>query len=219
MKKLLSLLLASAVLLGLCSCGSTDAENPNSTSKNEKLTEENIAGTYKSVGLFIRDEYQLNENTTFDSTKGNKGTYRLQDKNSIYVKAKNDAANIWTRKGKFYYVTDENHLTKVYKKDKEYELQPTFDKNGRSNQSFEAGEGDQYNYTEFFNLYLKADGTYTAEYKYFSKLTFSYETEENYEGSYTFENDILGLTFKETQYPMILDDGKLYFDIYEKAEE
>mgnify|MGYP002570918394 FL=1 len=33
MKKLLSLLLASAVLLGLCSCGSTDAENPNNTSK------------------------------------------------------------------------------------------------------------------------------------------------------------------------------------------
>ena len=115
MKKLLSLLLASAVLLGLCSCGSTDAENPNNTSKNEKLTEENIAGTYKSVGLFIRDEYQLNENTTFDSTKGNKGTYRLQDKNSIYVKAKNDAADILTRKGKFYYVTDENHLIKKTK--------------------------------------------------------------------------------------------------------
>ena len=206
------------MLFSLCSCNSNKSDKPANASKNEKLTEENIVGTYKSIGLFIRDEYHMNENTTFDSTKGKKGTYSLQNKNSIYVKAKNDVANIWTKKGDFYYVTDKNHLTKVYKKDKEYELQPTFDENGKSNQSFEAGEGDQYNYTEFFNLHLKENGTYTAEYKYFSKLTFSYETEENYEGSYKFENDILWLTFNETQYPMIFDNGKLYFDVYEKIE-
>jgi hypothetical protein len=65
---------------------------------------------------------------------------------------------------------------------------------------------------------LKEDGTYTAEYKIFNKHTGSYDSENEYSGTYKFENDVLWLSFDSSEYPMLLVNDKLYFDIIEKIE-
>lgn len=115
-------------------------------------------------------------------------------------------------------ISGTNYLTKVFKKDTEYELKPTFDSNGRSNQSFKTGEGDQFNYSEGFALSLSEEGTYSAEHTIFSKVTMKYELEEHFEGTYKFENDILWLNYEGKDYPMLLINDRLYFDILEKVE-
>lgn len=209
MKKILSLFLVLVMLLSLCACngGGSDVAN-----------EVDAVGKYKSVCLFLDDEYNLNENTTFESSDGRKGTYSVFKKNEIRIKAKNEAEDIWTKNGDFFYSTDSNSLTRVFKKDTEYELKPSFDANGRSNQSFRTGEQDQFNYSKSFELDLKEDGTYTAEYKLFNKHTGSYDSENQYSGTYKFENDILWLSFDSSEYPMLLVNDKLYFDIIEKIE-
>ena len=174
MKKILSLFLVLVVLLSLCAC-----DGKSSSVSNEK----DAVGKYKSISLFLDDEYTLNENTTFESSDGRKGTYSVLRKNEIRINAKNEAEDVWTKKGDFFYSTDSNSLTRVFKKDTEYELKPSFDANGRSNQSFRTGEQDQFNYSKSFELDLKEDGTYTAEYKLFNKHTGSYDTENQYSGT------------------------------------
>lgn len=209
MKKILSLFLVLVVLLSLCAC-----DGESSSVSNEK----DAVGKYKSISLFLNDEYTLNENTTFESSDGRKGTYSVLRKNEIRINAKNEAEDIWTKNGDFFYSTDSNSLTRVFKKDTEYELKPSFDANGRSNQSFRTGEQDQFNYSKSFELDLKDDGTYTAEYKIFNKHTGAYDSEKQYSGTYKFEKDILWLSFDNGEYPMLLVDDKLYFDIIEKSE-
>lgn len=209
MKKILSLFLVLVVLLSLCAC-----DGGSSSVSNEK----DAVGKYKSISLFLNDEYTLNENTTFESSDGRKGTYSVLRKNEIRINAKNEAEDIWTKNGDFFYSTDSNSLTRVFKKDTEYELKPSFDANGRSNQSFRTGEQDQFNYSKSFELDLKDDGTYTAEYKIFNKHTGAYDSEKHFSGTYKFENDILWLSFDNGEYPMLLVDDKLYFDIIEKSE-
>lgn len=217
MKKFLTLLCAGIMCLSLYSCGG------GAESAKDISTEAEAVGRYKSAGLFLKYECTLNENTTFDIVGNNyqggtKGTYFIKSKNEIELNPKNSAADIWRKKGKYYYSTDSNYLTKVFKQDTEYELKPTFDKNGRSNQNFKAGEQDQFNYVENFVLSLNEDGTYSAKHTIMNKPTLSYDLEEAFDGTYKFENDILWLNFEDNEYPLLLINDKLFFDVLEKTE-
>ena len=51
-----------------------------------------------------------------------------------------------------------------------------------------------------------------------NKPTLSYDFEETYEGTYRLEDDILWLNYNNTEYPMLLVNDCLYFDIIEKVE-
>lgn len=221
MKKIVTLFLTCIMCLSICACNN-EIENQVEIT-NDIKTVADATGIYKSAGLFLKYECVLNENTTFDISGTNyqgskKGTYNLIKNNEIELKPKNAAADIWRKKGEYYYSTDANYLTKVFKKDTEYELKPTFDSNGRSNQSFKTGEGDQFNYSEGFALSLSEEGTYSAEHTIFSIVTMKYELEEHFEGTYKFENDILWLNYESKDYPMLLINDRLYFDILEKVE-
>lgn len=222
MKKIATLFLAGILCLSICACGNKTGTETTATSKEIK-TEADAVGTYRSVGLFLQYECTLNENTTFDIVGNNyqgstKGTYNVRKTDEIELKPKNNAADIWRKKGKHYYSTDENYLTKVFKKDLEYELKPTFDANGRSNQSFKTGEGDQFNYSEGFELSLNDDGTYLAKHTIFSKVSMTYELEEIFEGTYNFKEETLWLSYQENEYPLLLINDQLYFDVVEKVE-
>ncbi|MBQ5910666.1 MAG: hypothetical protein IIW94_01485 [Clostridia bacterium] len=205
MKKIISLLFTVTLILSLCACGAPKAED--------------VAGTYKSFSMFLNKTYQLNANSSFDKEPNIKGTYKTTSNGGfILTQANSSSEEVFSKKDNYYYRTN---LICCFEKDDEYGLELSFDENGYSNQSF-AANYETLNQSSMLvkklGLILNDDGTYRlndmqvyiTQGKIVDKITF--------EGTYKFENDILWLNYENTDYPMLFIDGKLYFDIIEKAE-
>lgn len=204
MKKTFYLLLVFTMLFSLCSCGGAKAED--------------LIGTYKSCSMFLDSTYTLNENGTFDKEPNMKGTYETSSKNGFKLTENNSShEEVFAKEGDYYYRTN---LICCFETDDEYGLEVSFDTNGRSNQSFTANYDtiDQSSMlVKKLGLILNEDGTYKLNdmqvYITQGKVT----EKDTYEGTYKFENDILWLNHNGTDYPMLLIDGKLYFDVLEKV--
>ena len=208
-RRITALLLSAAMCLTLCACGETEEES--------KLTEDNVSGEYRGVGLYsdLNDTYHLNENTTFDTDKGVKGTYAIDSSQMAVVLSPKNLSEIKLNKVGAYYYTE--GFMDCFSKDTEYELEVTFNEEGRSNQSFEyAGKDSRYLYN--YTLQLKENGTYTASYEKIDFIYFEDDYDTTYEGTYALEDNILWLSFGDSKYPMLFVDGKLYFDVLEKVE-
>ena len=67
-------------------------------------------------------------------------------------------------------------------------------------------------------LILNDDGTYKLNDMQVYITQGKVVDKETFEGTYKFENDILWLNYESNDYPVLLVDGKLYFDVIEKAE-
>lgn len=98
MKKNLILFLVAIMCLSICAC--------NNGIENEIETEADAVGTYKSVGLFLRYECNLNANTTFDIDsesyiEDRKGTYNITENKEVALHPANNndfKDNIWIKK-------------------------------------------------------------------------------------------------------------------------
>ena len=206
MKKIFSLLLVVTMILSLCACGG-----------GEKA--EDIAGTYKSASMFLNNTYHLNENSTYDKEPNTKGTYEIISKGGFTLSEANSSSEeVFAKSGDYYYRTN---LICCFEKDEEYGLEVSFDKNGRSNQSFSANY-DTINQSSMLvktlGLILNDDGTYKLNDMQVYITQGKVVDKETFEGTYKFENDILWLNYESNDYPVLLVDGKLYFDVIEKAE-
>jgi len=218
MRKIYSLMLVITIFLSFCACNGNLVKDAETKVEKESVQQEStqpqqVYGTYRTVGIFLEDEYYLNENTTFDTKQGEKGTYTIND-NGFTVKPKDSVELTFVKKDNIYYKTG---FMDCFEEDKDYGLEPSFDEDGRSNQSFEGNFGD-INRTYQFSLKLNEDGTYTTNYWIAHNIGLDIEKEETREGEYRLEDDILWLNYKGTDYPMILADGKIYFDVIEKVE-
>ncbi len=204
MKKTFYLLLVFTMLFSLCSCGGAKAEA--------------LIGTYQSSSMFLNNTYHLNENGTFDKEPNMKGTYETSSKNGFKLCENNSShEEVFAKEGDYYYRTN---LICCFETDDEYGLEVSFDKNGRSNQSFTANYDtiDQSSMlVKKLGLILNEDGTYKLNDMQVYVTQGEVVEKDTYEGTYKFENDILWLNSNGTDYPMLLIDGKLYFDVLEKV--
>lgn len=217
MKKIVILFLAGIICLSICACDNGTENQVDTT--NEIKTEADVAGTYKSVGLYFDAEYHLNTNTTFDiingkQSNGTQGTYIVDYENNVSLKPTDSSKLTINEEGNLYYIEG---FMDCFEKDEEYGLKPTFDENGRSKQTFRRLYGDT-NYSYEIGLNLNDDGTYSGKYKKITNVGLIYDIDNTYEGTYKFENDILWLNYKGKDYPMLFVKDKLYFDIIEKTE-
>ena len=108
-----------------------------------------------------------------------------------------------------------------FEKDTKYGLDVSFDKKGRSNQSFTAN----YEIVEpstmlvkKLDLVLNDSGTYKLDDTLLYVTKGETLESKSFEGEYHFQDNILWLHYKGTDYPILLVDGKLYFNVIEKVK-
>lgn len=251
MKKILVLMLAMVLTLALGACGDTNtlsSTNLNDTSSGtlksaasisssepesilSSQEEVEIPGTYMSVGMIPGDTYDLNENGSYDCGE-EKGTYTADDEgSSIAIQPKEGQPRTLIACGAYYHT--ETKMTE----DTEYGLSPTFDENGRSNQTFtleipntEAEEKkyhDQFatqlntsdHHSKTITLELHEDGSYIFSYSKPSTVNEHLTDTITYEGSYTLEGNVLNLDWNSNTYPMLFTDSAIYPAIYAKKTD
>lgn len=200
MKKIISLLLVLVLALGLSAC-----------KDKKEAVEEKPAGTYKTIGIYSDTEYTLKEDLTFTATDSTSGTYVLNTDGAIWFSRGDEQGFELVKAGDYYYRRDVNggfdsDLSEDF-------LPPMFDEKGRTNQSFYKGIG-----TTYLGLDLKQDGKYYAYHEEYEGEEFSLVSKKEFEGTYTFKDDILWLSHGDEKYPMILGDDALYFDVVQKTK-
>jgi len=199
MKKIFLLSLALITAIGISACQKKDA------------TPENVAGNYENASLFMGTSYQLNENGSYNKPASIKGTYEIDSEGVLTLTNKKDSfKEYFVKKGDYYY-----SRANFFDADTAYGLAPTFDKNGRSDQSFAGdyviNQGTESKKDVF--LTLSPDGTYDL----FTKRN-AMTVDQRFNGSYRFEKNILWLEYEGNEHPMILANNKLYFDVIKKIE-
>ncbi len=205
MKKLITLLLALAMLLSLCACGGGSKEN--------------VIGTYTNVSVFLDTTYALNENTTYEKAEpSEKGTYEPNSKGgfSLTKAGENPSSDdpIFIKEDSYYYQRNGKYS---FEKDTEFGLEPTFDDNGRSDQDF-------ISYYEVLSdksgwltlaLDLHEDGTFVLSD--YIKSTLQATVKNNHEGTYSLEGNVLNLNYDDKDHIMLIIKDKIYFNVLEKS--
>ena len=203
--------------------------------------EKDIVGVFETIHTESEEEYQLNslseeeasitfnENGTYDmSPSASKGTYEVTRPGTIKL----DNGLIYCfLKDKYLYNTYDYILTK----DEEYGLAPSFDDNGRTEQVF------SYYYADSFTLATDPttgrlletdDGDYVKDTNY-REIIFNFKDDGTYkieerindglrnilsQGTYQLEDNLLMLSYDGGSMPLIYEDDRIYFDVYEKQE-
>lgn len=191
MKKLFALMLATALALSLAACGGE---------------EEPVPGSYVPVGLVPGTGYEVNENGSYDHGE-EKGTYIAED-GSLTFQAKDGSSSTLTRCGAYY------HTAVQMTEDTEYGLAPSFDESGHSNQTFQTKADDLS-----FTLELHEDGTYVFSYSKTSPVFDKFSDVVTLEGSYTLEDTVLHLNYKDNLYPFLFVDDTIFPIVYAKKTE
>lgn len=225
MKRTFTLFLALLMALCLCACGGGDnapqeTDQPDTPAPTEKTVsqEQVIPGAYESVSLFLNSTYQLNENGSYERTSPDeKGTYTVLDNGGFELKEK-DMGNgdVFTPHGEYFY---RSNLICSFEEDEEYGLAPTFDENGRSNQTFEAYyEPTDTGNQRFVSFAMKEDGAFVLKNQIRNLNGFLTVVDEGdtYEGEYALDGDMLILKWNGLEVPFLFLDGQIYFDVIEK---
>ncbi len=196
MKKVFSFILILALALCLCAC--------------EK--EDETAGTYKTIGIFSDMEYDLKEDMTFSASDSTSGTYVLNTDGSVWLTPENDFGFDFIKAGDYYYRQD---IYGGFSEDTSEELNMVkFNENGRTDQSFYKGVEATY-----YGLDLNDDGTYSASIEKYNEKDYSLISKEEFEGTYSFKDDILWLKQGKKKYPLIYDGGVLYYNVIQKVKK
>lgn len=207
-----------------------------------------VAGTYKNVSLLQDAVLTLNDDDTYDANYNLErySTFQYEDKGTF---SREDGGNclifdndIEFRKvgDKFYYRTSDYEYEPnvdyyddfCFATDTEYGKAPTFDENGRSNQSFtsiyEVSESVMYGSMEeenaeekILSLTLRDDGTFVLENIISDPAADAVNTtveSASYQGTYQLDGEFLLLNYDTGKMIFIYTDDKIFFDVYEKQE-
>ena len=203
--------------------------------------EKDIVGVFETIHTESEEEYQLNslseeessitfnENGTYDmSPSASKGTYEVTSPGILRLDS-----------GLIYNFIDDRYLFNTYDytltEDEEYGLAPTFDDNGRTEQTF------SYYYADSFTLETDpstgriletANGDYVTNTNY-REIIFEFNDDGTYkieerindglrellsQGTYQLDRKILMLSYDGGSMPLIYDNNTIYFDVYEKQK-
>ena len=203
----------------------TEEKNNNAvegTNKADKLTIEDVVGTYKNIGLLSNEDvtYTLNSNSTFDQTaKINplrlKGTFTVNPEGKFTLNEnKSSTSETFVKYKDYFYETSK---IARFDTDEDYGLKLTLNENNRTNQIFksyvfEVGTNTQYVLTLQFN----EDGTFKL-YKYYHLIT-GYKTtnNEDFSGTYNIKDDIIKLSYNGKEDTLLIINNVIYFSILEK---
>ena len=239
MKKTLSLILAFILCLSLCACGGDKPENTEGTYPVEtttapavEITPESMAGTYESILWCFHDSFTLNANTTYDyndeithtnntaddaTERAKHGTFTINN-NRLNMEQKFDSSVSSTLPNIIVEDAFYDIKWRYFKEDTKYGLGFSPDESGMTEQTFESWvlnddiPGSDHNY---IMLELKKDGSFLME---LGVKLFSFTPDENYEGTYSYADSILTLTYEGRDYPLYVNDaGEIYFVGYKKA--
>lgn len=220
------------VVVFMSSKGGNGAEEKNNnaieeTKKEDKLTIEDVAGTYKNVGLLSNEDmtYVLNSNGTVDQTSKRrmlsfKGTVSITDNGSIYLKGNNTSkSETYIKYKDYFYENTPNATLTKFSKDEEYGLKLTLNENNRTNQVFETfayAVSSDYNTQCVYTITFSEDGTFKL-LKYDRVITsFSTSNREEFEGTYNIENDIMKLNYNGKEDTLLIINDVIYFDVIQK---
>ena len=175
-----------------------------------------VAGTYKSVSFF-NTGINLNEDGTYDHYEDNElvghGTFEATKKSLNLYSNKEDVdlgsfrdSTYFEKQGDYYYMKRDGMQTVSFSQDSIYGQPPSFDENGRCDQTFGSMD-DIY-------LVLLEDGTYSLTILSQEDWLMS----GAYMGNYTLDGKILKLSYDGGEFVFIYDNDEIYFDVYEKQE-
>lgn len=218
-KKVVAVIIAVGLLITILSVRGGDVED--------------VSGSYKNVSVFANNQIVLNSDKSWDADiqdlysydiKHIQGVYetrfsgiKLKSKFSDAIDADDDDKFKLINKEVYYY-----RSTAYFDKDDDYGSVASFDENGRSNQSFvsrfllvPAASGEVVSEDKMYikSLKFNEDGTFL----WFNGIPEG-DTLKNveYEGTYSVNEDIITLHYNNTEHFLILDDGVIYYDVYQK---
>lgn len=210
-----------------------------------------VAGTYKNVSLLQDAVLTLNDDDTYDANYRlerystfqyeDKGTFSPEDNGNLLIfDGEYDKIEFQRIADKYYYRTSDYEYEPnidyyddfCFATDTEYGKAPTFDENGRSNQSFtsiyEVSESVMYGSMQEENpeekvlsLSLFDDGTFVLDNIISDSAEDAVNTtvrSASYQGTYNLDGEILSLKYDGGEMTFIYTDDKIYFDVYEKQE-
>lgn len=231
MKKISFLVLTAALMLFLAACGGKDAPTDSTGSPaaaNSAAQPEatpavpDVVGTYKTADLFDTT-YVFHENTTYDIESDSraadvgKGTYTVDSNGTLQLTDVEGGTHNFKIKDGYIYRTD---ALSYFEKDEEYGLELTLDSNGRTNQTFQSeliySNGDRH----IFALILKDDGTCEVKYNVLADKGYGDRlVRENFDGTYSVENDVMTVNYNGADHTMLIEDGLLYFYVLEESSD
>ncbi len=218
--KIVSLMLCGGLLLSSCGIG----KKP-------------LYGTYKTVGVF-EDTFTLNENQSYDATGTTpqiettpKGTYSETENGFKFNNSSSFLYTDFIKIGDFYC-----NNNSCFTADTEYGLSPSFDENGRSNQTFNYQMINGLilpNPHHEFTLSLKDDGTCTAKFEVtqvwgigsgnvwadLANMRTEYLMDKEISGTYELKDSVLYITYDDKVYPMPIYNNEIYFYTLERVEQ
>ena len=214
MKKIIAMLLAMTMCVSLAACGGNS---------REVLKAEDLAGTWSQSFWFFPTDLVINSDSTYDYGK-EKGTYGISETDNTVVLEprfgdRTDAAYKYFNG--YLYCT-----TRSFAKDMEYGRPFTPDENGRTNQEFIVNLGDGLEFdpaavANSIEFKLNDDGTFyifTSVFRYSSSLGYYFNDKpfNTYEGTYKYQDSVLTLTYEGNDYPLVVEDGVIYYMTYSK---
>lgn len=211
MKKALSLILTLVLCLSLCACVGS-----------KPITVEELAGTWTQSLWFFPTTLKLNSNGTFDYGEV-RGTFTATKQGNVNLTPRLTDMRYTSYEyyGGYLYAT-----TAYFEQDMEYGLSFTPDENGKTNQRFvmNLGEGLEFDpelEATSIEFTLRDDGTFeifTSVFRYSSSLGsyFNDKPWNTYQGTYTYQNNILTLTYEGIAYPLVAKDGRIFYMTYSK---
>ncbi len=215
MKKILAILLTITMCIPLVACG------------GGKVKAEDLAGTWSQSLWFLPTELVINDDSTYDYGE-EKGTYTLSGNTVSLLRRFGVQEEI-----DYKYSDGYLYRTSIYaEKDLDYGRPFTPDENGWTNQQFGIdGEGDEnYDLKDFdpaaqdttLKLSLNDNGTFSITrtlWRYnstYGGYMLDSEPLYTYEGTYKYEDSLLTLTYEDNDYPLVVEDGKIYYITYSK---
>ena len=222
MKRILILSLTLLLLLGLCACGAQEPEPAPTEAEvteapTEALTEESVAGTYESTLWFLDETITLNPNTSYTSSDGTKGTYSIYSARTVIMDPVYDSDP-----DRQYIFTGDSLLDTtgwVFDEDDEFGLAFSPDANGMTSQTFQdciIGGKMPGSKSGWIALILENDGSF--ELRLGDRYTTSIDIAETFEGTYSYADSILTLSYDGQDYPLsVTDDGRIMFLEYRKV--
>lgn len=188
MKKFLSMVLTLVLCLSLCACGSASKEN--------------VVGTYAyASGIYDGvdhegDTLSLHDDFTYD-WGGEKGTYKISG-NKIVLTSKYNRTTTLVKQGDFIYYEVFESIEDDYGQTK------TFSKEGRINHKFQWWVMYNNQKSDTTRLTLREDGSFTFDVR--TQTGPGYDnvyTSNEFEGTYSLENNILTLTGEDVTYYLV----------------
>lgn len=231
MKKVISLALVLVMCLCACQNGNsapdsdvnTESIDTTETATVQKMNVEDLTGTWSQSLWFFTTKMALNDNTTYDYGE-EKGTFSVSEIDNIVKLSPRFGSNGYTD---YKYLNGYLYATKAsFAKDMEYGLPFTPDENGMSNQRFNINLSEDLRFdpaveANSIDFTLKDDGTFTiftSIFRFSSSLGYYFNDKpfNTYEGTYRYQDSILTLTYEGADYPLVVENGVIYYMTYSK---